>query len=193
MVDPLALRLANTIRATSRGLTDAFATPASTRDWLVSNAENLGVYLDLEGYLPSEADRTALVDLRQNVRALFAEYVAPQPPSSADAAVLPAFPDALAAVNRATAPALRLLEWDSHGPHAEHRLLSSSDVDTVMAGLADAAVEFFTGPEAAQIRTCPAPRCVRYFLKSHPRQEWCSVACGNRARAARHYAQHRDD
>ncbi|GAB0108452.1 CGNR zinc finger domain-containing protein [Nocardia sp. JMUB6875] len=193
MVDPLALRLANTIRATSRGLTDAFATPESTRDWLVSNAEHLGVYLDLEGYLPSEADRTALVDLRQNVRALFAECVAPQPPSSADAAVLPAFPDALAAVNRATAPALRLLEWDGDGPHAEHRLLSTSDVDTVMAGLADATIEFFTGPEAAQIRTCPAPRCVRYFLKSHPRQEWCSVACGNRARAARHYAQHRDD
>ncbi|MEC3915168.1 CGNR zinc finger domain-containing protein [Nocardia sp. CDC160] len=192
MVDPLALRLANTIRATSRGLTDAFGTPESTRDWLISNAEHLGVYLDLEGYLPSEADRTALVDLRQNVRALFAEYVAPQPASSADAAVLPAFPDALAAINRAAAPALRQLEWDATGPHLEHRLLTASDVDTVMAGLSDATIEFFTSPEAAQIRTCPAPRCVRYFLKSHPRQEWCSVACGNRARAARHYAQHRD-
>ncbi|MEC3954600.1 CGNR zinc finger domain-containing protein [Nocardia sp. CDC153] len=192
MVDPLALRLANTIRATSRGLTDAFGTPESTRDWLIANAENLGDYLDLEGYLPSEADRTALVELRRNVRALFAEYVAPQPPSSADAAVLPAFPDALAAINRAAAPALRLLDWDATGPHPEHRLLTASDVDTVMAGLSDATIAFFTSPEAAQIRTCPAPRCVRYFLKSHPRQEWCSVACGNRARAARHYAQHRD-
>lgn len=28
-------------------------------------------------------------------------------------------------------------------------------------------------------------------IKRHPRQEWCSVACGNRARAARHYQQHR--
>ncbi|MFE3223239.1 CGNR zinc finger domain-containing protein [Nocardia sp. NPDC059228] len=192
MVDPLALRLANTIRATSRGLTDAFGTPESTREWLVANAANVGVYLDLEAYLPTEDERAALVDLRQNVRALFAEYVAPQPPSSADAAVLPAFPDALAAVNRAAAPALRLLAWNDTGPHTEHRLLTSDDLATVMAGLADATIEFFAGTQAAQIRVCPAPRCVRYFLKSHPRQEWCSVACGNRARAARHYAQHRD-
>ncbi|WP_040811193.1 CGNR zinc finger domain-containing protein [Nocardia concava] len=193
MVDPLAFRFANTLRATSRGLTDAFGTPESTRDWLVTNAEDIGRYMDLDGYLPTEADRTALVDLRQNVRALFAEYVAPQAPSSADAAVLPPFPEALAAVNRASAPAQRLLEWDSAGPHPEYRMLTAGDLDTVMAGLADATIEFFTSPEAAQIRTCPAPRCVRYFLKSHPRQEWCSVACGNRARAARHYAQHRDD
>ncbi|WP_040860057.1 CGNR zinc finger domain-containing protein [Nocardia niigatensis] len=193
MVDPLALRLANTIRATSRGLTDAFGTRESTREWLVANAANVGAYLDLEAYLPTEDERAALVELRQHVRALFAEYVAPEPPSSADAAVLPPFPDALAAVNRAAAPALRLLAWDDTGPHAEPRLLTSDDLGTVMAGLADATIEFFSGPEAAQIRTCPAPRCVRYFLKSHPRQEWCSVACGNRARAARHYAQHRED
>ncbi|WP_198347251.1 CGNR zinc finger domain-containing protein [Nocardia terrae] len=193
MVDPLALRLANTIRATSRGLTDAFATPESTRDWLRANAAHLRVYLDLDDYLPSEADRTALVDLRQNVRSLFAEYVAPQPPSSADAAVLPPFPEALAAINNATAPSQRLLGWGRNGPRADERLLTADDLDTVMAGLADATIEFFTGPVASQIRVCPAPRCVRYFLKSHPRQEWCSVACGNRARAARHYAQHRED
>ncbi|MFE3102683.1 CGNR zinc finger domain-containing protein [Nocardia tengchongensis] len=193
MVDPLALRLANTIRATSRGLTDAFGTPESTREWLVANAANIGVYLDLEAYLPTEAERAALVDLRQSVRALFAEYVAPHPPSSADATVLPLFPEALAAVNTAAAPALRLLEWDREGPRPEYRLVTTSDVDTVKAGLADATIEFFGGPQAAQIRVCPAPRCVRYFVKSHPRQEWCSVACGNRARAARHYAQHRDE
>ena len=35
-----------------------------------------------------------------------------------------------------------------------------------------------------------APGCVLYFIKDHPRREWCSTACGNRARAARHYARH---
>jgi predicted RNA-binding Zn ribbon-like protein len=34
---------------------------------------------------------------------------------------------------------------------------------------------------------CHAPGCVLYFLKTHPRREWCSVTCGNRVRAARHY------
>ncbi|WP_433213714.1 CGNR zinc finger domain-containing protein [Microtetraspora malaysiensis] len=28
---------------------------------------------------------------------------------------------------------------------------------------------------------------MRYFVKSHGRQEWCKPSCGNRARAARHY------
>ncbi|GAB2547915.1 CGNR zinc finger domain-containing protein [Nocardia heshunensis] len=193
MVDPLALRLANTIRATSSGLTDAFATPESTREWLQTNAAHLGTRMDLDDYLPGEADRTALVELRQNVRAVFAEYVSPQAPSSADAAVLPPFPEALTALNNATAPTQRLLGWGRSGPRTLERVLTADDLDTVMAGLADATVEFFTGPVASQIRTCPAPRCVRYFLKSHPRQEWCSVACGNRARAARHYAQHREN
>ncbi|WP_405491373.1 CGNR zinc finger domain-containing protein [Nocardia sp. NBC_00511] len=192
MVDPLAFRFVNTLRATGRGLTDAFATPESTHDWLLANAANLGVYLDLEAYHPTEADRLALVELRRNVRALFAEAVAPQAPSSADAAVLPPFADALAALNRAAAPVLRRLEWDDAGPRPEFRLLTSGDIDTLRAGLADAAIEFLTGPLPEQVRVCPAPRCVRYYLKAHPRQEWCSVACGNRARAARHYQQHRD-
>ncbi|HEY0690395.1 MAG TPA: CGNR zinc finger domain-containing protein [Kribbella sp.] len=26
-------------------------------------------------------------------------------------------------------------------------------------------------------------------MKDHPRREWCSTTCGNRARAARHYAR----
>lgn len=192
MVDPLAFRLANTLRATGRGLTDAFGTPESTRDWLLANAANLGVHMDLEAYTPTESDRLALVELRQHVRALFAEIVAPQAPSSADAAVLPPFPEALAALNHAAAPVLRQLAWDSDGPRPEFRLLTSGDIDTLRAGLADAAIEFLTGPLPPQVRVCPAPRCVRYYLRSHPRQEWCSVACGNRARAARHYQQHKD-
>ena len=34
------------------------------------------------------------------------------------------------------------------------------------------------------VRACYAPGCVLYFMKTHPRREWCSVACGNRVRAA---------
>ncbi|HEY3005705.1 MAG TPA: CGNR zinc finger domain-containing protein [Kribbellaceae bacterium] len=39
-------------------------------------------------------------------------------------------------------------------------------------------------------RACYAPGRVLYFVTGHPRREWCSTACGNRARAARHYARH---
>lgn len=41
------------------------------------------------------------------------------------------------------------------------------------------------------LRACQAPGCVLYFVRDHPRREWCSTTCGNRARAARHYARHR--
>jgi CGNR zinc finger len=44
-----------------------------------------------------------------------------------------------------------------------------------------------TEPDATKLRACHAPGCVLYFVKSHPRRAWCSEACGNRARAARHY------
>ncbi|WP_225853148.1 CGNR zinc finger domain-containing protein [Micromonospora sp. AMSO1212t] len=41
-----------------------------------------------------------------------------------------------------------------------------------------------------RLRACPAPRCVRYFLQEHARQQWCKPSCGNRARVARHYQRH---
>ncbi|MER6008280.1 CGNR zinc finger domain-containing protein [Nonomuraea angiospora] len=53
-----------------------------------------------------------------------------------------------------------------------------------------AAIDFLSGPQREQLRSCNAPRCVRYFVKSHGRQEWCKPSCGNRARAARRYQRH---
>jgi predicted RNA-binding Zn ribbon-like protein len=60
----------------------------------------------------------------------------------------------------------------------------------IMAGIAQVAagiVELLSGSGADSLRACHAPGCVLYFVKTHPRREWCSVSCGNRARAARHY------
>ncbi|WP_460370149.1 CGNR zinc finger domain-containing protein, partial [Actinocorallia lasiicapitis] len=111
------------------------------------------------------------------------------PPSRADASALPPFDQALALVNACAEPVSRRISWTAEGPRA---LSGPADRD-VRAVLADAAIDFFTGPDLAELRVCPAPRCVLYFLKRHPKQEWCSVACGNRARAARYYAQHKDD
>ena len=63
----------------------------------------------------------------------------------------------------------------------------ASATRSALAGLGHEAIELFTGPAAVNLRACNAPGCVLYFVKSHPRREWCSEACGNRARAARHY------
>jgi predicted RNA-binding Zn ribbon-like protein len=60
-----------------------------------------------------------------------------------------------------------------------------------LGAIASDAIALFTAPDSPQLRACQAPGCVLYFVKDHPRREWCSVACGNRARAARHYRRHR--
>ncbi len=70
------------------------------------------------------------------------------------------------------------------------RLEQDGSVSRVKAGLAEVAgqsIRLLGGDEARELRACCAPGCVLYFVRSHPRREWCSVACGNRARAARHY------
>jgi predicted RNA-binding Zn ribbon-like protein len=65
-------------------------------------------------------------------------------------------------------------------------------VTAALAQVAEQAIELFGGPDASRLRACYAPGCVLYFIAAHPRREWCSVACGNRARAARHYGKIRD-
>ena len=83
------------------------------------------------------------------------------------------------------APRWRELSW-GEGP----QVLACTSVDllgTARAEIAQQAVDLFGGPDVEQVRACHAPGCVLYFLKDHPRREWCSAACGNRARAARHY------
>jgi predicted RNA-binding Zn ribbon-like protein len=62
-----------------------------------------------------------------------------------------------------------------------------SPVTAGLAGVAEDAIQLLAGDDAASLRACYAPGCVLYFVKTHPRRQWCSVACGNRARAARHY------
>ena len=67
----------------------------------------------------------------------------------------------------------------------------ASWADIVIATFAADAIDLITGSRRADLRACGAPGCVLMFLKNHPRREWCSNACGNRARQARHYQRAR--
>jgi len=67
----------------------------------------------------------------------------------------------------------------------------ASAARSALAQLGQDAVELLTGPAAVRLRACNAPGCVLYFVKTHPRREWCSEGCGNRVRAARHYQRTR--
>ncbi|GLW96224.1 ABATE domain-containing protein [Microtetraspora sp. NBRC 16547] len=189
----LALEFVSTIHASRTGLTDDLADAADLTAWGRAHADPLG--LDPTAFVATEALRDEVIELRQAVRALFARAVSPGAPSDADAHRLPGFAESLGLVN-ATAMAVPLalrLDWPADGLPRLTTVPAEpvSESARIRAALAASAIELLAGPGRERLRTCHAPRCVLYFLKEHVRQEWCSVACGNRARAARHYRQHK--
>ena len=60
--------------------------------------------------------------------------------------------------------------------------------------LAQSVAELLTAPELARVRLCGGTDCGWLFLDTSPNhgRRWCSMeACGNRAKARRHYARRR--
>ncbi|MFF8012608.1 CGNR zinc finger domain-containing protein [Streptomyces sp. NPDC007929] len=135
---------------------------------------------------------TADADQLAAVRALFARAVRPGAPSPADAARLMPAEEAVRHLNEAAAraPTVPVLDWPEDATPLVHRKAVRT-ADDLTAALAHAVIAFLAGPDRDRLRACHAPRCVRYFLKEHPRQEWCKPACGNRARVARHHRRHK--
>ncbi|MFG1624546.1 CGNR zinc finger domain-containing protein [Kribbella sp. NPDC049227] len=190
----LALELASTIRHDGQGgVVDDLATIEGTSRWIHAQAELLAGDVSPDDLTADEPLRLGIIELRRAVRALFARTVSPAPPSPADAQRLMPADQAIAQLNAAAARELVApqLNWPTDGAPTA-RLLSAEDNAQVrlVAVLARAAIDFLSGPQRTHLRSCTAPRCVRYFVKSHGRQEWCKPSCGNRARAARHYKRH---
>ncbi|GGY98698.1 CGNR zinc finger domain-containing protein [Streptomyces poonensis] len=190
-----ALELASTIRHDGDGgVTDDLATVQGTTRWIRAQSDLPAGHAPAGDIAADEELRTEIVALRRAVRALFARAVSPAPPSPADARRLMPADQALAHLNAVAArePVAPQMDWPLDGAPVT-RLLSAEDDPKVrfLAALARAAVEFLSGPQRTRLRACTAPRCVRYFVQSHGRQEWCKPSCGNRARAARHYRRQR--
>ena len=176
-----ALELASTIRHDGNGgVADDLATVAQAGQWRQDVAWDEELRLDL-------------VMLRRAVRALFARAVSPGPASPADAHRLMPVDDALSVLNNAAAqdPVAPQLSW-TDTPLASLRSVRNDDRARLLAGYARSTIEFLSGPDRAKLTACTAPRCVRYFVKTHGRQEFCKPSCGNRARAARFYDRQRE-
>ncbi|CCH29040.1 ABATE domain-containing protein [Actinosynnema sp. NPDC047251] len=172
-----ALEFASTIRHNGHGgLTDELATVADLAAWagLETATEEL---------------RLRVVELRWAVRSLFAH--AATAGERLDTPHLMPLDDALHLVNSASAqvPRAAWLEWE---PPRLRYVDRATDGERLLAELATAAIEFLAGGERTDLRACPAPRCIRYFVKAHPQQQWCKPSCGNRARVSRHYHKARD-
>ncbi|MFC6022810.1 CGNR zinc finger domain-containing protein [Plantactinospora solaniradicis] len=206
MSQQLVLALASTIRHDGNGgVADDLADVGGLATWLREQAEPLREYAaeplrftsesesESDTATPDEQLRLDVVALRHAVRTLFARAVRPGPPSRADASTLLPVPDAVDQLNRAAGqlPVRPVLSWpDEATPTVSWHGEAADARRRLTAGLARAAIEFLASPARDQLLACPAPRCVRYFVKDHPRQEWCKPSCGNRARVSRHYQRH---
>jgi predicted RNA-binding Zn ribbon-like protein len=192
--EPLPVELMNTIWADRYGVHDALGDPAGAQAWLRSVAPRLDLIIapDFETTM-AEAGALAgpLTALRDALRRLAAEVTGdPRPAAASPTRELDA---AVSAVNEAAgaAPRWPVLSWAPGSEPSRFSRTCGPAAAAVVSAIAEQAIDLFSQGERLRLRACLAPGCVLYFLKDHPRREWCSPACGNRARGSRYYQRHR--
>ena len=193
--EPLPVELMNTIWADRDGVHDALSETAGATAWLRAVAPRLGLVTGPEPGAGEDRDpghlAQQLVALRDALRRLAAE--ATGDPRVAAASGLSPLGEAVSAVNRASAavPRWAALAWTPGEAPARLTRTSGPAAAAAVSVIAEEAISLLSQDSRLRLRACLAPGCVLYFLKDHPRREWCSASCGNRARAARHYQRHR--
>ena len=179
--EPPPIELANTTWASRGHPRDGLRAPQDLAAWLREQRGRLATPLGERDLLGVTAEDLAVARrLRDAIRALAGAVVEGARPAPEDLEVLNAA--------ARSAPRWRELRWNG-APGAETHTLARPVV-AALAEIADGAVALFAGPRRRLLRACPGPGCVLFFVRDHPRREWCSVSCGNRARAARHYRRH---
>ena len=177
--EPLPVRLMSTVWADRYAVHDALGA-----------ASDLGAWLAQTGLLDSAAPTTVQAEsarrLRDALRALAAHVTG----DARDRAVSPLdLSAAVAMVNDAiaAAPESERLRVATTGL-VRDLVEEAAPVTAALGRVARQGLALLT-EHPTPLRACYAPGCVLYFVKDHPRREWCSLACGNRARAARYYAR----
>ena len=174
MTDPLAVTFANTRYAVRGKEIEGVGTAAELSAWLQAH------------HLPpdvTEPDVAAFVALRDAIRSLLRATTQKEPLPEPDKATL----------NHASeqAPRWPTLAGTPESGYTVVEVGTAPPPAAARAELARDAIALLGGPLRDDIRACQAPGCIQYFVKDHPRREWCSAGCGNRARAARHYTRHK--
>ncbi|MEJ2857033.1 MULTISPECIES: CGNR zinc finger domain-containing protein [unclassified Saccharothrix] len=172
-----ALEFAATIRHDGHGgLEDTLPTVAALEAW--------------SGMPATEALLHQVHDLRWAVRSLLAHASAAG--TRVDTPYLRPLEEALARINAAAAAAPRAAELRWGTPPTLHHVDSATPGERLLADLATDTMELLAGDQSPDLRACPSPRCIRFFVRTHPKQQWCKPSCGNRARVSRHYHRTRD-
>ena len=80
------------------------------------------------------------------------------------------------------------LNWPVNGRPRMWLSTSGDSGAHVLGVIARSVIELLAG-ERARLRVCEAHGCRRVYLSASARRRWCSDACGNRVRVARHAAR----
>lgn len=178
--EPLAIEFVNTVFASRGVVRDGLTTTRHLGHWLRDHVEQLGDPGLADRELSQDALRRAR-RLRDAIRGIAAALVADQVAPERHVAVL----------NQQSRQAPRYPQLDAH-TYAATEHTTGRDIDSALGAIARSAIALFASDARDKLRACHGPGCVLYFVKDHPRREWCSDSCGNRARAARHYQRHRN-
>lgn len=175
LVYPPAVDLANTIRAGRTGVIDYFADPAGIEKWIAAERDRI------PGVETARRHPDRLRELRDDVHALLH--------AAARGHRLPS--RALKSINQASraAPVYPIL---APAGAAHWQSLDTSPFTEFTGTIARSAIELAGQPRQQDLALCLAPSCGMLFVRDHPRQTWCTPACGNRARVARHAARRRE-
>ncbi|MFJ3928330.1 CGNR zinc finger domain-containing protein [Streptomyces sp. NPDC090022] len=176
--EPLCLDLLNTRWHDRHGHHDLLAGTDGLARWL---AGSRAAHRYRDGDL--RADAATLAVARQ-ARSALAVVAGRRPPDPPDPAALDAFNRLLepGRIRRLLTPAGPVERTDVADPARLLGWLAAADYLTLLAG------------DPGRIRTCADPSCGLYFLDTsrNGSRRWCAGAgtgCGNRAKAARHYAR----
>jgi predicted RNA-binding Zn ribbon-like protein len=212
--EPLPVELMNTIWADRGSARDALTDPADLSEWLDSMAGSPELAdFGLPAFAPPP-DQPVLADipavladyraLRAALRVLAAAATgdtrpianppAASPPAANPSAEVTAadLRQAIDALNHtcAAAPSWSTLDWPPAASPRRQLVSAHDPARAVLSHIAELGARLFGSELRTELRPCYAPGCVLYFLRDHPRRQWCSAGCGNRARVARHYARH---
>ncbi len=182
--EPRPIRLMNTVWAERQHLHDDLQSSEDLAAWLRS--------ADLEVVkAPTKSELVQTKQLRTAIRRITEFVTNDQRPSQSPEFHLET---AIRLVNelssqRNAAPFLELVGSNlASGKGAQPRLF-----EEVLSCIAQESIELLAGKDRVYLRACNGPGCVLFFVRDHPRRSWCGDACGNRARAARHYRKQKSE
>jgi predicted RNA-binding Zn ribbon-like protein len=183
IADTPALDLANTHYAVRTHVFDGIGSSEDLAGW-IGEVGPRAIATDASGLAGAaevtDAEVVAFAGLRAAIRSTARALVDGNVPATAD----------VTTINQAAkgARGWRELSLGDGEPRlVSHKRSDADGTRRVLAALADDAIDLFAGDRLGMLRACQGPNCTLFFLKDHSRREWCSFACGARARAARAY------